>query len=151
MAWQDILAGEVDVNSPITSSLMSKIKGNLDWLKSALVGWSVGNYWGVVSETVGTGWETIETIKVYIPNWAFKLHIEMMAWDSGGYAQIRLRDAGSGATSEIINPGGIDHWTSGDWQNPPSGLREIEIQASGSDSSVDVYVARLSIIVSEVS
>jgi len=148
MAWQDILAGEVDVNSPITSSLMSKIKGNLDWLKSALVGWSVGNYWGVVSETVGTGWETIETIKVYIPNWAFKLHIEVKA--KGSYAKFRLRDADSGATSdETAQVGSSYIWVSAEWQNPPSGLRKIEFQASGNGS--DVYVAGLSIIVSEVS
>jgi len=158
MAWEDILLGEVDVNSPITSSLMTRIKNNLDWLKSALAGWCVANCWEEIEslDIPKETWTTIREIKVYIPSWASKLHFEIRARTGGGNARFRLRDSGSGALSnETADVGDSYAWVSADWNNPPNGWRSIQIQTYTTigpiGNYVDVYIAELVIIVSEVS
>ena len=154
MAWQDILSGEVDVNSPITSSLMNKIKGNLEWLKSALVGWCVANCWDEIIElnVPADTWTTIKTIKVYIPSWASKLSFRIRGkTGSGGTVKFRLKDADTSNKSDTTGTaGGSYAWLSADWQSPPTGWQSIDIQAYDTDGG-NVYVGELAIIVSEVS
>ena len=155
MPWQDILSGEVDTNSPITSSLMNKIKGNLEWLKSALVGWNVANFWG--EEQVSGGpmeqWTHFKTIKIYIPSWASKLHFKIKGRVEGANTvKFRLKDADSSDTSgETGTAGSSWTWLSADWLNPPTGWRTIDIEYKASWNYYDVYVNHLAIIVSEAS
>jgi len=157
MFWQDILSGEIDTNSPITSSLMNKIKGNLEWLKSALIGWCVANCWDeMVSLNVpASSWETIKTIKVYIPGWASKLHFEIRGRNDpnliGGTVKFRLKDVGSGDASEQTGTAGENWtWLSANWSSPPTGWRTINIEFYTTNGG-DVYVNHLAIIVSEAS
>ena len=159
MPWQDILSGEVDTNSPITSSLMNKIKGNLEWLKSALVGWNVIN---CCEQQVGFNkpvgsWETIVTVRVYIPNWATRLNFKIKGkTGSDASVKFRLKDADTSNYSNATGTAGSNYtWLSADWQSPPSGWQDIDIQAYITSQYgaelFDVYFNQLVIIVSEVS
>jgi len=81
MAWQDINLGEVDTNSPITTTLMTKIREDLNYLFSKFCNVVLFNNNGIAGsasqELLEYIWATVKTIKVYIPPFAKTLKIRM--------------------------------------------------------------------------
>lgn len=100
MAWTDIAAGDVDIDSPIDTDLCAAIKGNLEALRMVIFGPSVE----ATSGTTAT-WSTKASVKVYVPSLATYTGIARQLTatiegkvSAGGTAYYRLQDKASSVT-----------------------------------------------------
>lgn len=151
MAWQDIMAGEVDANSPLTSTLMSKIRNCLYYLfdrypqitlfnnadaRSAL------DFTGLVYES----WVVAESLVVYNPGLSNTLKIRMKAKfpaPNPEYNKVRIHELNTSNYSDEHS------FNSSDWEEfyltltgANSGLITLDVECyKGDVNSTDFYCA----------
>lgn len=134
--WDTIADSEVDANSPLNTTLFSKIQGNLKSLANEGVVWSAFKgecYLQATTEEVivsadlvssGTKTTVLET-KIYIPEWVDQLQINWHhTFDAGATPNevlCRIDTDGTGTT-----------WNTGDAETAPVGV----FDASSYDASV---------------
>ena len=142
MAWQDINLGEVDTNSPITTTLMTKIREDLNYLFSKFCNAVLFNSCGIAESALQGldeySWATVKTIKVYIPPFAKTLKIRMKGricndeWDINN---LKWRaEVGGVYSDEFSTNSESEQEFTLTINNPPSGINDINFQAyCGSD------------------
>jgi hypothetical protein len=139
MSWQPIANSEVDANSPLSSSLMVKIKNDFDEIKNFSSAPTLLNSSHAAEPSeyviIGSGWTTIKEFKVQAPANSSSLKIRVRAKMTGmEYRKFRALLNGQ-ASDEYVLP------STNDWveftltlANPSAGFYGLDIQGYGEDS-----------------
>jgi len=143
MSWQEIGIGDIDANSPVSTTLMGKLRNDLYWIfqqfsKATLFNntdRSVPSSGEIIQSS--NQWQTVETIKVYAPDFVKSLKIRIRAKvSSGSDRQMRVREPGSGNNSDVYSFSGTDYEEMTlTLNNPATGLIDLNIQAKATFSS----------------
>jgi len=143
MSWQEIGIGEVDANSPVSTTLMGKIRNNLYWIFEQFSKATLFDNTDRSAPSSGeilqnsNQWQTVETIKVYAPDFVQSLKFRIRAKiTAGSDRQMRAREPASGNNSDVYTFSGTDYEEMTlTLNNPASGLIDLNIQAKATFSS----------------
>ncbi len=136
MAWQNISNSEIDANSPISSTLMGKIKNDLDELynrsgKDSLFNNSDHDEPASGVDLSGGDWTTIQSIAVMVPADAGSLKIRLRAKIDAPMAEtrkMRVALAGSFSDEHSFSTTGYEEFTL-TLASPAGGLNSLGVQA----------------------
>ena len=152
MAWQEIGAGEVDANSPVSATLMGKVRNNLYWLygqfkitlfnnsdeypePSEYYQQAQGNEWVDVSGIRNA------QIKIYCPNLVKNIKIYCRTKSpSQGTRKLRVKVVETEALSNEYSYSGVN-WATAEFTitDPGSGFITLQYQSYG-EYSADFYL-----------
>ncbi len=143
MSWQEIGIGEVDANSPVSTTLMGKLRNNLYWIFQQF---SKATLFDNTDRSAPSGgeilqesdtWQTIETIKVYAPDFVQSIKARVRAKiTAGSDRQMRVREPSSGNNSDVHTFAGTDYEElTVTLSNPDAGLIDLNLQAKATFNS----------------
>ena len=143
MAWQDIGLGEIDANSPVSTTLMGKLRNNLNWIFNQFAKATLFDNTDRNTPSDGTvlsdsnTWQTVESLKVYAPDFVKTVKARIRGRiTSGSNRQMRLREPTSGNVSDVYTFSGTDYEElTLTLSNPATGLIDLNIQAKATFSS----------------
>jgi|GEM_PF-1637473 len=164
MAWQEIGAGEVDANSPVSATLMGKVRNNLDWLFGQFKITLFNNsdepepteyfHTTQTSQWVDVSGIRNAQIKVYCSDAVKSLKVYCRAKRStGNNVKIRIKCMENSEVSDeyILTNAGQWYIAELTLSNPGSGLRTLQYQLwwEGGASYMDLYLHWQVVLVEE--
>jgi len=146
MSWQNIANSEIDANSPVSSTLMAKIKNNLDTLRTAIGTSTLFNNSDSDEPAQGVpldhdNWTIVKQAQMVVPSGltTFKLRVRAKIYGNAPVRKMRALLAGS-YSDEYAFVGTEYELFTLTISAPASGLNSLQLQAYVDESMNDAYV-----------